>query len=116
MRVQTVLNMVKAGNGIKCQTIADKLDIPFNSVSGALSYLKRRGAVYNNETLWHTTNLEHYKGWEKMIDIIVKLRDIHCNDNAHTPWSEGYLSALVDYRIISEDQFESLLGLIKGGD
>ena len=40
------------------------------------------------------------------------LLDTHIESGIDKPWCEGYVSALVDYDVISEEAFEELLELI----
>lgn len=107
MTTHEILDILREGNGVKCQTIVDTLNIPQNTISGILSQLKLRGIVYNHRTLWYVRN--------SVASIISKLYDIHGGESVDTDWSEGYVSALCDYKIINEEQFDKLLEKIIRG-
>ena len=104
----TIYGIVHSHSGIKCVNIANMTHKPFNSVSGILSMLKRRGSVYNKNGKWYAEN--------SVNAIKQVLIDIH--ESLNIPlgeWAEGYISALANYNIINENDFDGLIEYIKLG-
>lgn len=103
---ETVYNIVREHGGIKCAEVARIANTPLNSTSGTLTALKHRGMVFNEDALWHATNSVH--------TIKRTLNDIHESSNVSLDgWAEGYVSALANYNIINENEFDELIEYIR---
>ena len=102
----TVYGIVRSHSGIKCASVAEIAQLKHNTVSGTLTALKYRGMVFNEDLKWYAINSVYM--------IKHKLNDIHISsDEPLDKWAEGYISALVDYNIINEDEFDELIEYIK---
>lgn len=101
-----IYDIVRSHNGIKCADIVKIVHKPTDYVSGRLSHMKYRGIVFNEHAKWHAT---------------VSIYAIQCTlDDAHNgtgrsfgQWAEGYVSALADHAIISENEFDKLISYIQ---
>jgi len=102
-----IYNIVASSNGIKCSQVVNIMKLKQNIVSGLLSRLKSMGRIYNRDAKWYITSTN-------IVTIIEhKLLDINYNTKFNCDWGEGYISALIDYNIIIENEFERLLSFIK---
>lgn len=102
-----ILNIIRTSSGISSGDISIKLGKSYNVISGIISSLKRRNLVYNNDKKWYASKIVN----EKIDAIKFKLIDVN-DDGFNKPWCEGYISALADYNIINEIDFENLLSFI----
>ena len=102
----TIYGIVRSHNGIKCIDIAHEMHSTQSCASGILSMLKRRNMVFNENKRWYAFNF--------IEQIIHKLDDIHESlDIPLGEWAEGYVTALVNFQIIHEDEFDELIEYIK---
>jgi hypothetical protein len=105
--MNTIYDIVRSHNGIKCIDIVKITHINTNSVSGTLSTLKYRGMIFNDNTLWyvgHGTihNIKH------ALNYIHKLLPIPLNT-----WAPTYVNALCEHGVIDENEFDELIEYIK---
>ena len=102
----TIYEIVRSHNGIKCVDIANEIHTPINHISGMLSALKHLDKVYNCDAKWYAANSIH--------DIKQTLNDLHESlDMPLGEWAEGYVNALNNYNIINDDELDELIEYIK---
>ena len=101
MKTNEIVESVYRKPGVSCKEIMVELGIKSqSSASGMLSALKKSGHLTNKNGKWYRV----YDS-RNIIKIKKNLKDI----DARGDWAEGYISALADYEIITEDEFEHLL-------
>lgn len=104
---QTVFDIIKQHDGIKCLAIANITDKSQNSVSGLLSRLKQQDMIYDSDGKWYVSNV---------IVNTIKSRLLDINNDCGAlpnPWNQGYVSALSDHGIINEKQFDELIAWLR---